>query len=219
MWIASIPIMTRKRFLQSTQFPYHINSRCINKDWFSIPLEDVWQLMSDYLFFIHHAFEIKIYSFVLMSNHFHLMAGAPEKNLSEAMRYLMTEVSRSIGQTAGRINQTFGGRFHRSLIDNDLYFAQVYKYVYRNPIRAGICEKAEDYKFSTLPGLLGKQAVAIPLEEDIFLFQNNNAEKYLRWLNQNPAEHIEERIKKALKKSHFKFPKNNNGTLFVPEGY
>ena len=49
-----------------------------------------------------------------------------------------------MNRLAGRINQVYGSRFHRSLILDYQYYQSAYKYVYRNPVKAQICLKPEE---------------------------------------------------------------------------
>lgn len=183
---------------------FHITTRCINKDWFSQPLEEVWEIMSNYLFFAHHAYQVKIHAFVLMINHYHLLISDLDNDLSGAMMYFNRETSRSISKSSDRINQTYGNRFFRSLIETERHYLCVYKYIYQNPIRAGLSLKAEEYPFSTLHSLTGKAHSIIPVESDNILFPN--AEETLTWLNTTPHSKLIEGIRKGLKRSTFYLP-------------
>jgi putative transposase len=196
----------------STSFPYHVSARCINREWFLLPLSEVWAIMEDYLFFIHHAYGVEILQFVLMPNHFHLLIRCPNGNLSDAMEYFMRETSRQLTNKTGRINQTYGTRFHRTLVTSDRYHRHVYKYIYRNPVKAGLCELTQEYPFSTLRGILGLTKIHIPLADDTFLFNPLIRTSTLEWLNRRPKQIHENEIRQALKKAVFGFPKFNQKT-------
>ncbi len=183
---------------------YHVTTRCINKDWFSQPLTEIWETMSNYLFFIHHAYDVKIHAFVLMSNHYHLLISALADELSDAIMYFNRETSRSTTKPAGRINQTYGSRFYRTLIETERNYLCVYKYLYQNPIRAGMCLKAEEYPFSTLNGLVGGRHSIIPLASDDILFPN--VEETLAWLNSAPDLKLIDGIRRGLRHSAFRLP-------------
>lgn len=198
--------MSRAKRISSHEYPYHITARCINREWFTLSLESVWDIFSNYLFFCHHAFNLQIHSFVLMNNHFHLLISTPQSNISEVMRYLMTETSREISRQSGRINQTYGGPYFASLIAKDIYYMHVYKYIYRNPVDAKITKTVEEYKFSTLSQLLGIQKGIIPLTEDHLLF--NNVANNLTWLNTGYSEENKKAIGSALRKKSFSFPRD-----------
>jgi len=201
--------MPRKNVPNLSNYPYHITGRCINREHFESPLPLVWSIMEDYIFFLHRAFGIKFYCFVLMPNHFHMIVRSPESNLSAAMNYFMRETSRQITTAAGRINQTYGGRFHRSLIKSEIYFRHAYKYVYRNPVKAGLSQNVLDYPFSSLPGLLGSRPLNIPIEDNLLFNPGFNA-KVLDWMNSKPKEEDEISIRLALRRREFELPKNKN---------
>lgn len=200
--------MPRKVVPILAEFPYSISARCINKEWFSIPLDEVWKVMEDYLYFLSFAFNFKIKSFVLMSNHFHMIVQAPNGNLSEGMNYFMRETSRVIGKKAGRINQIYGGRFYRSMIKTNHYYSHAYKYIYRNPVEAGISSCVLDYPYSTLYRMVKKGEFFIPVEYDNLLF--DEFQSTLEWLNEAPSIEDYQVIKNALRKSEFKLPKDIN---------
>lgn len=160
--------------------------------------------MADYLHFINKNFGVDILAFVLMGNHFHLLARFPEANLGESMRYFMRETSRQITYSSGRINQTYGSRFFRSLIGSPHYYLHAYKYVYRNPVDAGLCSRAEDYAFSSLSGLVGRTKLPFPISEDDTLF--NDLAGTLAWINTTPPEAHRQIIRKSLRRQIFKVP-------------
>jgi REP element-mobilizing transposase RayT len=107
-------------------------------------MEEVWTVMTEQLHFAHHAFNLRIRSFVLMSNHFHMLVSTPDSNLPQAMAFFMRETSREIIRRAGRINQAWGGPYSGSMLTQNSYFLNAYKYVYRNPVKAGLCRQCEE---------------------------------------------------------------------------
>ncbi len=197
--------MPRKKVPVSAEHPYHVGGRCINKEWFNVPAPVLWDIFSEQLYFLNRAFDFRIHSFVLMTNHYHMLCQTPAVNLAEGMQYFNTQTSKLIAKQSGRINHVYGGRFFRSLINSNHYFEHAYKYVYRNPVCAGLVSRAENYPWSTLHGLIGRKAELIPLTEDFLLF--DQVEKTLSWLNRDYAPHHREVIKRALAKSEFKLPR------------
>lgn len=190
------------------EFPFHISGRCNNKENFPVPLSEAWEIFSDYLFMLHHNYDMKIHSFVLMSNHYHLLASDPKLNMSKAMAEFMRSTSKEMGRISFRINKIWGSRFHSCLIDDTSYFLNTYKYNYRNPVAAGLCSRVEDYPWSTLQLLLGKKNGAIPLVEDDTLM--NDVEGTLRWLNEAYRQDEAEVIKLASQKKIFKLSRDPN---------
>lgn len=185
----------------SNEYPIQITVRRNNKEDFPIPLSDAWSIFSNYLFFIHHSFGVKIHSFVLMSNHFHLIASDPESNLSKAMAIFMKETSKELNRQSNRINRIWGTPFHSCIIEDTNYFLSAYKYNYRNPVAAKICKKVEEYPWSTLQILLGKKHGIIPLVEDDTLMSDPDGT--LNWLNEAYLEKEAEAIQLATRKKIF----------------
>lgn len=172
-----------------------------------MPIADVWKIMSEQVYFASHAFNIKIHLFVLMSNHFHMIASAHPQNLSNGMQFMLCQTSRLINKSANRINHTWRSRFFRRKIGCERYYRHAYKYFYRNPVEAGICHSVEEYPYSTLHGLLGQSQLIIPIIADELLFPET--ESCLTWLNTKPDEKKKEALRRALRRAEFKLPKIN----------
>jgi REP element-mobilizing transposase RayT len=198
--------MPRKKFYRTTEFPYHVTARTTNKEWFGVPIEFVWCVFADYLHFIWRVYDVRIHSFVLMSNHFHMLITTPSGNLDLAMNYLLREVSKRIGEKSGRINQIFGGPYHWTVIKNSVHYHHAYKYIYRNPIHAGLSDTVQDYPYSTLRGLLGLDYLHIPAYDNLHLIQNPH--KQLAWLNEEYQPETQAAIRYALRRAEFSFPRD-----------
>lgn len=198
--------MPRKKTFKTADYPYHVTARSSNKEWFYLPMDQVWQIFMNYLWFVSMTYKVRIHAFVLMDNHFHLLLRTPEANIDEAMNYLLREVSKTIGIEANRQNQIFGGPYHWTVIKNSIYYHHAYKYIYRNPVHAGICWKVEDYPYSTLRGLLGRDQVLFPVADNMCLI--SDPYRQLEWLNRDFESDDKIAIKKALKHREFMFPKH-----------
>ncbi len=198
--------MPRKPFHCDPLTPYHLVARTNNRRPFNAPMCRIWSIYEDQLFFLHHAFGVQIHCFVLMSNHFHLIATFPNVNFGESIRTFMGTTSRVVSFEENSKNHLYGGRAYRSRLGSFHYFVNAYKYIYLNPVRAGICRRVEDYEFSTLGGLLGKKQMSIPLAEDTLIFDDPIG--CLKWLNTHPSNADISAVRKALRRLDFKFAKD-----------
>jgi REP element-mobilizing transposase RayT len=197
--------MARAKRKLSAEFPLHITARNTNRDWFDLPKEEVWKVFEDYLYLAKPMFGIKIHSFVLMTNHYHMLVSDPEMKLPKFMHYFQTGSSIEMTRLSGRINQTYGQRYFSSIIGSYHYYCLAYRYLYRNPVDAGLVHFAEEYKFSTLSGLLGFNKQILPLEEDTLLF--GDVHQTLRWINTEYKKGEREIFRKALRKTVFRLPR------------
>jgi len=160
--------MSRTILFRSPNLPYHICARSSNKDWFYIPTREVWTIFSELWGRVASNFSVRIHAFVLMSNHFHALVTTPGEDLDEAMLYLMREGARAINKKAGRINHVFGAPYKWSLITHRRYYLHAVRYVYQNPVKAGIVDRVENYPFSTLSHLYSKQELPFPISDSVF---------------------------------------------------
>ncbi len=195
--------MPRKHISTICNGPFHVTLRNINQEWHQLSMDEVWVIFERWLYLTKHAFHLQIHNFVLMNNHYHMMLSTPEKNLSDAMMYFHREVSRDLNRFGNRINRNFSGPFFKSQLLHTHNFLNCYKYVYQNPLRAGLVSRAEDYKYSTLSGILGLQKLIVPVEYDYLLF-DGKVEETLDWINSEILEENLESFRGALRKPQFK---------------
>lgn len=123
----------------------------------------MWALFSLECSILTHTYGAEIHAFVMMPNHFHLLLTVPEHDLGFTMNRFMSSVSQTANHLCGQSGHVFGGPYFGSLIDSTRYYSHVLKYVYRNPVKAGICAQVEDFPFSTLHGLVGAGPLPFPI--------------------------------------------------------
>ncbi len=140
-----------------------------------------------------------------MNNHYHLLLKTPNCDISRFMYFFNKTISEKIRKKTGQINKMFGGRFKASAIKDQNHLCNVYRYIYQNPIRAGICNKCEEYPYSTLGFKISQRKFVIPLYP---LFKIDS--QFLNICNQTiPTDKVTS-ITKGLQKSIFKEPSTRN---------
>ncbi len=150
--------MPRRKLIRSDELPYHVTSRSNNKEWFYIPIEDVWEYFLKHLIEGEKRFGVKVEAYILMRNHYHMCLYTPRANIDEFMQFFNQALGKSIARHADRINRIFGAPYRWSLISSEAYYFNVVRYIYQNPVRAGLCENCEDYTFSNFEtGPFGKE--------------------------------------------------------------
>ncbi len=156
-------------------------------------------------------YRTEIHSFVLMSNHYHLVVSTPQRNLDLFMRYFQTESSRHIQRAAGRINHVFGGRYRWSILSTSQSVAYAYKYTLRNPVRAGVCNLVQDHQFGSLRHLLDFKNELPICERSDWLWNciPRGLSQRLEWLNRPVQLEAELMIRLALRRGTFQFSRGN----------
>jgi REP element-mobilizing transposase RayT len=98
--------------------------------------------------------DVKVSAYCLMSNHYHLLIQTPQGNLSRYMRHLNGVYTQRYNRAHGCDGQLFRGRYKAILVEEDSYLLELVRYIHRNPLRAGLVEKIDQYKWSSHFGYL-----------------------------------------------------------------
>ena len=98
--------------------------------------------------------EIEVLGWCLMPNHFHLVLHTPKRNLSAAMHVLGSVTARRYNEAYDRVGHLYQGRFHNVVLDNETQIASALVYVALNPVKASLCETAEDWDWSSHRAIL-----------------------------------------------------------------
>jgi REP element-mobilizing transposase RayT len=96
--------------------------------------------------FREHA--VSVLNYALMPNHFHIQAIVGPRPLGRAMHQLETRYSIYFNKQYGRSGPLFQGRYKSFLCRDDAYLVQLPVYLSRNPIRAGLVRRPEDWEWS-----------------------------------------------------------------------
>lgn len=201
--------MPRKPIIRSNQYYYHLVAQTNNKDFFGLRMEIVWAIMTSKLSSLQKEYDLKIAAFVLMNNHFHLLMLTPKENIDRVMYFFMKDTTKMMQSKLGRVNRIYSGRYKGCLIEKQNYLLNAYKYVYQNPLRAGIAKRAEDYAYSTLNSNSTRHNLKI--EEIVPLtLQSKNRILESRWINETFTQVEASSIKKGLSRTKFTYSKEKS---------
>ncbi|WP_413292251.1 transposase [Bdellovibrio sp. HCB185ZH] len=193
--------MPKKKIIYTHEHPYHVMARSNNKEWFYLPIEICWPIFIAALKATKQKYGLGIYEFVLMDNHYHMICQCSEKHkLGEAMNFLQKTTSNAINKKANRINHVYGGPYKATLIREPSHFAEIFKYVARNPVKAGITPIVEKYKYSTI----NSADITVLTDDEWFADIPVNRTE---WLNIPFEEEKYISIQRALKRTEFKLAK------------
>jgi len=136
---------------------YHVTSRGNER-------KDVFKSQRDrekfleYLASATERYGAVIHVYCLMSNHYHLLLETPAGNLSQIMRHINGAYTTYFNIKRKRSGHLFQGRFKAILVEADEYATELSRYIHLNPIRAGMAERPEDFRWSSYRSYIGQNA-------------------------------------------------------------
>jgi REP element-mobilizing transposase RayT len=101
-------------------------------------------------------FALRLHSYVLMSNHYHLLVETPKANLNRALRYLNGVYTQTFNRRHQRVGHLFQGRYKAILVDKESYLLELSRYVHLNPWRLRKSEDPWRYPWSSLGAYVGR---------------------------------------------------------------
>jgi putative transposase len=141
--------MARRPRVQVSNVSQHAFNRGNNRT-------DIFRGEEDYLFFLFALrdaslrCQLDVHAYVLMTNHFHIVATPNVDNgLSKAMQLVGTMYVPYFNQRYTRTGRLFEGRFKSSVIDTEAYWFTCMRYVELNPVRAALVVDPGDYRWSS----------------------------------------------------------------------
>ena len=126
---------------------------------------------------------LEIYSWVIMSNHIHLIVKSKEGKLSDIIRDFKKHPAKKIIEAIESNKKESGQKwllwllkkdgniwfweegYHREEVFTKDFFDSKANYIHLNPVRAGIIEKEEEYLLSSCGDFYGVRKGALDLAE------------------------------------------------------
>jgi putative transposase len=94
----------------------------------------------------------RVYTFVIMSNHLHLVLKTPQPNLARGMQGFLSSYANAWARRHRFAGHVFQGRYRTELVEDETYLWTVTRYVHLNPVRARIVEHPAAWPWSSYPG-------------------------------------------------------------------
>ena len=151
---------------------YHVMQRGIDR-------QTIFAEPQDYTVFLKILQEcralcgFKLYAYCLMGNHVHLLLKVENDPLEAIFKRICGQYASWYNAKYDRVGHLFQDRFRSEPVENDEFFLTVLRYIHQNPVKAGLCGKPEDYRYSSYSEYLsGSDAIdsafvldMLPLEE------------------------------------------------------
>lgn len=100
--------------------------------------------------------QVEVHAYCLMPNHYHLLLHTPLANLSRVMRHLNGVYTQRFNGRWQRDSHLFRGRYKALLVEDEGYLSEVVRYIHLNPVKGGLVEAPDRYRWSSYPYYLGR---------------------------------------------------------------
>jgi putative transposase len=149
--------MARLPRLTIPGYPHHIIQRGNNR-------QPIFAANADYEYLLSLLDEnarqagVAIHAYVLMSNHFHVLA-TPEtaECIPQMMQAIGRRYVRYFNQLQGRTGTLWEGRYKSTLIQSERYLLACMVYIDLNPVRAALVSDPGDYPWSSHGHYVGRR--------------------------------------------------------------
>jgi REP element-mobilizing transposase RayT len=95
------------------------------------------------------------HAYCLMTTHYHLVVETPLANLPLGMRQLNGKHASWVNTRHGLHGHVFASRYRSILVEDARYLLAVCRYAVLNPVRAGICDRPEQWRWSSYRATAG----------------------------------------------------------------
>lgn len=179
---------------------YHVINRANGRLQIFNTTED-YQLFEQLLLDTKELVDMRILAYTIMPNHWHLVLHPKnDGDMTTFMQRLSNTHTRkvhSLTKTNGS-GHLYQGRYKSFLVETNDYLLALIKYVERNPVRAKLVKKCEDWKWGSAYRRISGTTKENNLVDAIPADVPNN---YSRWINTIEDEKVIQSIRSSVIKS------------------
>lgn len=176
--------MPRHPRIHAANLLYHIIARGNNRQEIFLEKKDYKKFL-EFLQKKKERYPFKLYGYVLMPNHFHLLMEVKEEPTSRIMQSILTSYTKYFNYVHKRKGHLFQGRYKAIMCDRELYFLELVRYIHLNPVRSKLVETPKEWKWSghlEYTGEIRRNLIDFELIRGVFGEGQRGYEKYIKFL-------------------------------------
>jgi REP element-mobilizing transposase RayT len=94
-------------------------------------------------------------AFCVMTTHYHLLVEVEENGLQPGMQWLNGTYAQQFNRRHARWGHLTGRRYSHTPIESKRQFCRCFRYIALNPVKGDVCERPQDWYWSSYAGLAG----------------------------------------------------------------
>jgi len=115
-------------------------------------------------------YRVAVHAYVLMPNHVHLLATPGiDGGISRMMQYLGRHYVHYVNRTYHRSGALWARRFRAHLVESGSHLLTLYRYIERNPVRAGMVATPDQYRWSSIRAHLDPGGDSFVVDQEAYL--------------------------------------------------
>lgn len=183
---------------------FHIMVQGINRSYIFNDAMDIKYYIK-LLYEINNEHKIQIIAYCVMNNHTHMLIKCVNiDEMSKYMKRVNEKFSIYYNKKHNRVGYVFRGRFKSQGIYSEKHMYNCIRYIYENPVKAGMCNRPEEYPYSNY------NRTKIPES-----FDNDECFSYID-TEEDTNKCCEHMLKEILQKNNIELSelKNNKNVLY-----
>ncbi len=146
--------MARQLRIQFENATYHVMSNSIEEQRLFTKKHDFRSFLG-ILKKTQEEYGLRIFSYCLLTTHYHILLQTPLGNLGQAMQYLNGVYAMGRNGRIGRLGHLTRRRYNYRLVEDLDYFQVIVRYLALNPVKAGLVVNPEDWPYSSYRSAMG----------------------------------------------------------------
>jgi putative transposase len=184
--VSELWVTTRKIKFKAGNY-YHLYNRGVNR-------QPIFFQDKNWGFFVKRLRKycqpdlVDIIAYCLMPNHYHLLVYLKADELSEeVMQPLGVSYTKAINRQQKRVGPLFQGPFKAKHVDQENYLLHLSRYIYLNPVEAGLVKSPAEWPYSSYRDYIGLRNGTLPKPE-IVLAQFASPADYQKFVESDDEE-------------------------------
>lgn len=146
--------MPRRKRIKSRTNVYHVVCRGINRQLvFEAPAE--YRAFLNVLKEVAEVSHFSLHAYAIMGNHVHLLIETPDEDISIVMKRILLRFSLRYNGVNQRVGHLWQNRYFSEPVEDLAGLRKVFRYIHRNPIKAGLEKQLGMYPWTSLRAYRG----------------------------------------------------------------